>query len=192
MPWPPGGGAGRVCCEEGKNISRESSSIIVNEQIRAREIRLIGDEGEQLGIIPSREALRIAREKGLDLVMVSPTASPPVCRIMDFGRHKYETEKRARETKRKQHGGLMKELTVSYKIGQHDYEVRRRSIERFIGDGNKVKVTVRMRGREEQHSDLAVALLNRFAADVAEIAMKEREPRIEGRHVIMILSPKKS
>jgi len=164
---------------------------MINEQIRAREIRVISDEGEQLGIMPSRAALAVAREKGLDLVMVSPLATPPVCRIMDYGRHKYETEKQNRVAKKKQHIVMLKELTLSYRIGEHDYAVRRRSMERFLLEGNKVKVTIRLRGREEQHADMAAALLRRFFTDTQEFGVMEREPRLEGRHVIMILAPKK-
>jgi translation initiation factor IF-3 len=164
---------------------------MVNEQIRAREIRVISDEGEQLGIMASRAALAYAKEKGLDLVMVSPNAVPPVCRVMDFGRHKYETEKKNREAKKKQHIVMLKELTLSYKIGEHDYQVRKRSIERFLVEGNKVKVTIRLRGREEQHADMAAALLRRFHVDTTELGVMEREPRLEGRHVIMILAPRK-
>jgi translation initiation factor IF-3 len=164
---------------------------MVNEQIRAREIRVISDEGEQLGIMGSRNALAMAKEKGLDLVMVSPNAVPPVCRIMDYGRHKYETEKKNREAKKKQHIVMLKEITLSYKIGEHDYQVRKRSIERFLVEGNKVKVTIRLRGREEQHADMAAALLRRFHTDTQELGVMEREPRLEGRHVIMILAPRK-
>lgn len=164
---------------------------MINEQIRVREVRVISDEGEQLGIMPARAALGLARDKGLDLVMVSPTAVPPVCRIMDYGRHKYETEKKTREARKKQHTVMLKELTLSYRIGEHDYQVRRNSVERFLQEGNKVKLTVRLRGREEQHADMAAALLRRFHTDTVELSMMEREPKQEGRHVIMILAPKK-
>lgn len=164
---------------------------LINERIRAREVRTIDDEGNQLGILPTREALRIAQEKGLDLVMVAADAQPPVCKIMDYGRHKFETEKKAKEARKRQHTVSLKEVTVSYKIGQHDYEVRLRSIQKFITEGDKVKVTVRFRGREMQHQELGTALLSRFADGVKEIALVEREPKQEGRTLFMILAPRK-
>jgi translation initiation factor IF-3 len=166
-------------------------TAVINEKIRARELRTIDDEGNQLGILPSREALRIAQEKGLDLVLVAADANPPVAKIMDYGRHKFETEKRTREARKKQHTVTLKELTLSYKIGEHDYQVRLRSLQRFITEGDKVKVTIRFRGREVQHTNLATELLLRFAKDVEDIAVIEREPRSEGRTLFIILAPKK-
>jgi translation initiation factor IF-3 len=166
-------------------------TAVINEKIRARELRTIDDEGNQLGILPSREALRIAQEKGLDLVLVAADANPPVAKIMDYGRHKFETEKRTREARKKQHTVTLKELTLSYKIGEHDYQVRLRSLQRFISEGDKVKVTIRFRGREVQHTNLATELLLRFAKDVEENAVIEREPKAEGRTLFIILAPKK-
>ncbi len=139
----------------------------------------------------SKEAFTLAKEKDLDLVMVSPNANPPVCRIMDFGRHKYEQEKKGKEAKKKQHVTDIKELTVSYKIGEHDFQVRVKRIQKFVEHGDKVKMSVRLRGREEQHSNLAVDLLNKFAKSVEDVAIVERSPKLEGRQVIMILGPKK-
>lgn len=139
----------------------------------------------------TRDAFNLAKENDFDLVMVSPTANPPVCRIMDFGRHKYEQEKKGKEAKKKQHVTDIKELTISYKIGEHDFNVRVKSIQKFIEHGDKVKMSVRLRGREEQHSNMAVDLLNKFATVVEEIALVERAPKLEGRQVIMILGPKK-
>lgn len=172
-------------------ILRERDTALINERIRAREVRTIAEDGTQLGILLTREALRIAHEKGLDLVMVAADAAPPVCKIMDYGRHKFETEKKAKEAKKKQHVVSIKELTVSYKIGQHDYEVRLRAIQKFIAEGDKVKVTVRFRGREMQHTELGSQLLQKFANDVKEVAVIEREPRQEGRTLFLILAPKK-
>ncbi|MBI6546541.1 MAG: translation initiation factor IF-3 [Cyanobacteria bacterium NC_groundwater_1444_Ag_S-0.65um_54_12] len=166
-------------------------NILLNERIRAREVRTIGDEGEQLGILPLREALRIAQEKGLDLVLVAADAQPPVCKIMDYGRHKFEQEKRSREARKKQHVISLKEVTLSYKIGEHDYQVRLRAVQRFLQEGDKVKVTIRFRGREMQHQALGTERLMRFARDVADIAMIEREPRQEGKTLFIILAPKK-
>lgn len=176
---------------EETTILRERDSTLINDRIRAREVRTIAENGDQLGILPTREALRIAMEKGLDLVMVAADAAPPVCKIMDYGRHKFETEKKAREARKKQHVVSIKELTVSYKIGQHDYEVRLRAIQKFISEGDKVKVTVRFRGREMQHTDLGLQLLHKFAGDVKDVAVIERDPRQEGRTLFLILAPKK-
>lgn len=140
-----------------------------------------------------REALRLAQEQGLDLVLVAQDASPPVCRIMDYGRHRFEQDKRMRETRKKQHVIENKELTLSYKIGEHDYQVRLRQVSRFLQAGNKIKLTVRLRGREAQHQNLAVRLLQRFASDADELGIVEREPKIEGRNlIVMILAPKKA
>ena len=135
--------------------------------------------------------MRIAHEKGLDLVLVAADANPPVAKIMDYGRHKFETEKKTREARKKQHVVTLNELTLSYKIGEHDYQVRLRSLRKFITEGDKVKVTIRFRGREVQHSALASELLMRFARDIEDIGIIEREPRSEGRTLFIILAPKK-
>ncbi len=166
-------------------------TVLLNERIRAREVRAIGEEGEQLGILPLREAIRIAQERGLDLVLVAAEAQPPVCKIMDYGRHKFETEKKNREARKKQHTSTLKEVTLSYKIADHDYQVRLRRVQEFLLDGDKVKVTIRFRGREMQHQALGAGVLMRFAKDVAEIANVERDPRQEGRTLFFILAPKK-
>lgn len=142
-------------------------------------------------MLPFREALRIAQDKGLDLVMVAADANPPVCKIMDYGRHKFETEKRTREARKKQHTVSLKEVTLSYKIGEHDYQVRLRAVRRFLFDADKVKVTIRFRGREMQHQALGTAVLMRFAKDCQDIATIERDPRQEGRTLFLILAPKK-
>ncbi|MBM3258444.1 MAG: translation initiation factor IF-3 [Candidatus Sericytochromatia bacterium] len=166
-------------------------STLLNERIRAREVRTIDDDGAQLGILVTREALRIAQEKGLDLVLVAADANPPVCKIMDYGRHKFEQEKKNREARRKQHIVSLKEVTLSYKIGEHDYQVRFRAIQRFLLDGDKVKVTIRFRGREMQHQALGVNVLMRFARELTDICTIERDPRQEGRTLFLILAPKK-
>ncbi|MEB3203961.1 MAG: translation initiation factor IF-3 [Candidatus Sericytochromatia bacterium] len=166
-------------------------STLLNERIRAREVRTIDDDGAQLGILATREALRIAQEKGLDLVLVAADANPPVCKIMDYGRHKFEQEKKNREARRKQHVVSLKEVTLSYKIGEHDYQVRFRAIQRFLLDGDKVKVTIRFRGREMQHQALGVNVLMRFARELTDICTIERDPRQEGRTLFLILAPKK-
>jgi translation initiation factor IF-3 len=162
---------------------------LLNERIRDREVRLIDEDGAQLGIVPTREALHAAREKGLDLFLVQPDASPPVAKIMDYGRYKFELEKRAREAKKKHHIADVKELKMRYKIEDHDYQVKVRSAQKFLHDGDKIKVLIMLRGREVQHADMALSLMNRFADQLKDLAMIDREPKLEGKTVIMILSP---
>ena len=123
--------------------------------------------------------------------MGTAAANPPVCKLLDYGRHRYEQEKRKKDAKKKQHGASLKEITLSYKIGEHDYQVRLKRLDKFLVQGHKVKMTVRLRGREAQHSNLAIDLLRRFAKDVEEISIFEREPKLEGYRIIMILAPKK-
>ena len=162
---------------------------LLNERIRDREVRLIDDDGSQLGIVPTREALQTAKDKGLDLFLVQPDANPPVARIMDYGRFKFEKEKRERETKRKHHVVDIKEIKMRYKIEDHDYQVRLRSTQKFLRDGDKVKVLIVLRGREMQHKGMAISLMNRFADELKALAMIDKEPKMEGKSVIMILSP---
>ena len=148
------------------------------------------DNGEQLGIMALRDALRAAAERNLDLVEVAPTARPPVCRIMDFGRFKYEQSKRDREARKKQHIVSIKEVRMTPKIEDHDFEVKVKNAEKFLREGNKVKVSVRFRGREIVHTDIAQRLLREMAATLSAVSSMEREPKVEGRNMIMILSPK--
>ena len=162
-----------------------------NERIRFPNIRVIDSEGEQLGIITPKEALAIAEEKGLDLVLVSETANPPVCKIMDYGKYKYEQDKKQKEAKKKQHNADVKEVKMRYKIEEHDYNVRVKNAERFLKSGDKVKATVSFRGREIQHSNLAEKLLRRMASDLKEVAEIQQFPKREGRNMMMLLSPKK-
>jgi len=162
---------------------------LLNERIRDREVRLIGEDGSQLGILPTREALSAAREKGLDLFLVQPDANPPVARILDYGRFKFEQEKKNRETKRKHHIQDVKEIKMRYKIEDHDYQVKLRAAQKFLNDGDKVKVLTILRGREMQHKDMAMSLMTKFAQEVKDLAMMDREPKMEGKSVIMILSP---
>ncbi|NLY51957.1 MAG: translation initiation factor IF-3 [Firmicutes bacterium] len=162
----------------------------VNSRIRARDVRVISPEGEQLGIMSIRDALRAAQERDLDLVEVAPNARPPVCRIMDYGKYKYEQTKRQKEARKKQKVISIKEVRMSPKIEEHDFQVKVKNAERFLKDGNKVKVSVRFRGREVVHSDLARDMLLQMAKDIEHIAKIDRQPAIEGRQMIMILSPK--
>jgi len=163
----------------------------INERIRFPKIRVIDTDGAQLGIITPQEALRIAEEKELDLVLVSDKADPPVCRIMDYGKYKFEQEKKAREARKKQHTADVKEVKMRYKIEDHDYQVRVNQAVRFLKDGDKVKATITFRGREIQHSDLAEDLLKRMATDLEELAEVQQAPKREGRNMMMLLSPKK-
>ncbi len=163
----------------------------VNEQIRAQEVRLISSDGESLGILSTQDAMAKAKEKGFDLVMVTAASVPPVCKLLDYGRHRYEQDKRKKDSRKRQHATTLKEITLSYKIGEHDYQVRLKRLNKFLEQGNKVKMTVRLRGREAQHANLAIELLRRFASDVEELSIFEREPKLEGYRIIMILMPKK-
>lgn len=162
---------------------------LLNERIRDRELRVIDEDGTQLGILPRGEALAVAREKGLDLFLVQPDASPPVARIMDYGRHKYDLEKRAREAKKKQHTVDVKEIKMRYKIEDHDYQVKLRNAQKFLNEGDKIKVLIQLRGREVQHAKLALDLMNRFFTELNDLAIYDREPKLEGKSVLMILSP---
>jgi translation initiation factor IF-3 len=163
----------------------------INERIRFPKIRLIDTDGKQLGIMSPRDALKLAEEKELDLVLLSDKADPPVCKIMDYGKYKFEQEKKAREARKKQHTAEVKEVKMRYNIGEHDYNVRLRSAQQFVADGDKVKATVMFRGREIQHSDLAETLLRRLARDLEPVAELQQVPKKEGRNMTMILSPKK-
>jgi translation initiation factor IF-3 len=163
----------------------------INERIRFPKIRVIDTDGDQLGIMPPYEALKLAEEKELDLVLLSDKADPPVCRIMDYGKYKFEQEKKAREARKKQHTADVKEVKMRYKIEEHDYNVRVKQAERFLKDGDKVKATVMFRGREIQHSDLAEDLLKRMATDLEPFGEVQQAPKKEGRNMMMLISPKK-
>jgi len=163
----------------------------INENIRFPELRVIDTDGAQLGVMPHREALSIAQEKELDLVLVSDKANPPVCRVMDYGKYKFEQEKKAREAKKKQHNADLKEVKMRYKIDEHDYKVRVNQAKRFLKAGDKVKTTIVFRGREIQHSELAERLLRRMLGDLEGMVEIQQAPKREGRNMIMILAPKK-
>lgn len=158
--------------------------------IRAREVRLVSETGEQLGVFSPREALRIAEERGLDLVEVAPNARPPVCKIMDYGRYKYEQAKREREARKKQKVVTIKEVKMRPNIEEHDFAVRRRQAESFLRDGDKVKATIMFRGREVVHADLGKEVLDRLLDAVKDICVVERPAKLEGKNMIMILAPK--
>ncbi|MAS43228.1 MAG: translation initiation factor IF-3 [Rhodobacteraceae bacterium] len=162
----------------------------VNDKIRVPEIRLIDHEGENRGVVDPRDAIRMAEEVGLDLVEISPNAAPPVCKIMDFGKFKYEQQKKANEAKKKQRVIEIKEVKFRPNIDIHDYEVKMRNVTRFLEDGDKVKVTLRFRGREMAHQELGREVLERIAADTVELGKVESMPKMEGRQMIMVIGPK--
>ncbi len=162
----------------------------MNERIRAKAIRLIGAEGEQLGVVTSEEANRLAREQGLDLVEVAPKATPPVCRIMDYGKYKYEQSKRAKEAKKHQHLIEVKEMKFRPKTDEHDYQFKLKHIQKFLEEGNKAKVTVMFRGREMVHVDLGKRVLERLIQETQDFASVEQPPRLEGRNMTVVLAPK--
>lgn len=166
-------------------------SVRRNEMIRAREVRVIGAEGEQLGILSRNDAIAAAKEAGMDLVEVAAAAEPPVCRIMDYGKFKYEQQKKKQEAKKRQTVVQIKEIKVRPKTDDHDYETKVRHIRRFIEEGDRCKVTVFFRGREIVHKDRGVAILERVVQDTQDIAKMEQEPRAEGRTLQMLLVPKK-
>ncbi len=169
-------------------ISKEN--LRINEEIRVREVRVTTAEGEQLGIMQVRDALQMAIEQNLDLVEVAPTARPPVCRIMDYGKFKYEQQKRDKEAKKKQKIVTIKEVKLRPNIEDHDFDVKKKNALRFLEDGDKVKVTIMFRGRELSHPELGRVLLVRMAKELVDIANVERDPKLEGKNMIMILNPK--
>ncbi len=162
----------------------------VNEKITAPSVLLIDGEGEKRGEMSVDAALDLAHEAGLDLVEVSPNAKPPVCKLLDYGKFKYQAQKKANEARKKQKVIDIKEIKMRPNIDTHDYDVKMRSMHRFFGDGDKVKVTLRFRGREMAHPELGRALLERVKADIEDIAKVEMEPRMEGRQMLMVLAPK--
>jgi len=164
--------------------------VRINWQIRAKEVRLIGADGTQLGIKPLEEALKAAETEGLDLVEIAPTAQPPVCRVMDYGKFKYEQSKKIQLAKKKQVIIQVKEVKFRPKTDEHDYQFKLRHIRRFLEDKDKVKVSIRFRGREIAFSGQAVNILNRIRAEIEDIGKIEYEPKMEGRDMVMIVAPK--
>lgn len=162
----------------------------MNERIRSKEVRLIDEKGENHGVVATSKALQMAYDADLDLVLISPNQEPPVAKILNYGKYKYELEKKAKEAKKKQHVVEIKEVKVRYKIDTHDYEVRINNIKKFISQGNKVKIVIMMRGREMQHSELAFDLANRFLESLkSEPVQIEKKPMQEGRNVTLYLAP---
>ena len=162
----------------------------LNEEINDREIRLIGEDGEQLGIMSSDEALNIADERGLDLVKISPQAVPPVCKLMNYGKFRFEQSKREKEAKKNQHVVEIKEIRMSPGIDVGDFNTKLKNAQKFLADGNRVKVSVRFRGREMAHTEIGLNLLKDFAAQCSAVANMDKAPKLEGRHMSMFLVPK--
>jgi translation initiation factor IF-3 len=173
-------------------VNNINKNFAVNEEIRDREIRVIADDGEQLGVIATKEALRIAEEKELDLVMISPGAKPPVCKIMDYGKYIYEQSKKDKEAKKKQKVINLKEIRVSPKIEEHDVLIKSNNARKFLEEGDKVKITVRFRGREAEYSHVGRKILDNFYSRLEDLCVIEKAAKLEGRNMIMILAPKKA
>jgi translation initiation factor IF-3 len=169
-----------------------SSETRINDRIRVPEVRLVGPAGEQVGIVRIEDALRLAQENDLDLVEVAPQARPPVCKLMDFGKFKYESAQKARESRRNQQLTVIKEQKLRPKIDQHDYETKKGHVSRFLAAGNKVKVTIMFRGREQSRPELGFRLLQRLADDVIDLGYVESSPKQDGRNMIMVLAPHKN
>jgi translation initiation factor IF-3 len=162
----------------------------VNEEIRVREVQLIDQDGNNKGVTEIQAALAMAQEAGLDLVEIAPNSVPPVCKILDFGKYKFQAQKKAAEARKKQKVVEVKEIKLRPMIDDHDYDVKMRSMRRFFEEGDKVKVTLRFRGREMAHQEIGVELLNRVKTDTATLAKIESEPRMEGRQMVMVLAPR--
>lgn len=162
----------------------------VNDQIRIPKVRLIDETGENVGVVATREAMMRALDVGLDLVEISPMADPPVCKILDYGKFKYEQQKRANEARKKQKIIEVKEIKMRPNIDQHDYDVKMRSIVKFLTEGDKVKVTMRFRGREMAHQELGLRVLDRVREEVGELGKVEQTPKMEGRQMTMVMAPR--
>lgn len=170
--------------------SKSKNALMVNEEIRDKEVRLIGSDGNMIGIVPIQEALNMARNEDLDLVKIAPQAVPPVCKIMDYGKHLFELAKKEKEARKKQKVVNVKEVWIKPKIEEHDFAFKARNAYKFLKDGDKVKVSVRFRGRELNYTSLGMEVLEKFAEAVSEVGTVERKPKLEGKSMIMILNPK--
>ena len=173
---------------EVRNIS--SKELQINEQICDKEIRVMDSDGSQLGIMPSKKAMELAEQKNLDLVKIAPQATPPVCKIIDYGKYRFEQSKREKEQRKNQRVVEIKEVRLSLNIDTHDFETKKNHAMRFISEGNKVKASIRFRGREMGHPELGLEIMKRFSEAMAEVANVERQPKLEGRTMMMFLAPK--
>jgi len=169
-----------------------SVSYQINEEITDNEVRMIDEDGTQLGIMSSSEAMKIAIEKELDLVKIAPTSNPPVCKIMDYGKYRYEQAKRVKEVRRNQHVVEIKEIRMSPSIGTNDFDTKLRNGTKFLKEGDRLKVTIRFRGREMAHTDIGEKLLMKFAEECSEFGNVDKNPKLDGRHMSMFLTPKQA
>ncbi len=172
-----------------ENIIKE---LQINHEIRDREVRLLDADGAQMGVVSGREAQQIADERQLDLVKISPTAQPPVCKLMDYGKYRFEQIKREKEVRKNQKIVEMKEMRLSMNIGEHDLNVKAKLVRRFLEEGNQVKVSIRMRGRQNAHANLGVVVMEKFAESLKDVSTVYRRASTEGRQIIMILAPQKA
>ncbi|MET7014546.1 translation initiation factor IF-3 [Uliginosibacterium flavum] len=172
-------------------MAQEKNAHRLNREISVPEVRLAGEDGEQLGIVPTVEALAMAEEAGVDLVEIAPQAKPPVCRLMDYGKFKYQEQKRAHEAKQKQKQIQVKEVKLRPGTDENDYQIKMRNMTRFLEEGDKVKVTLRYRGREMAHQEFGIRQLERIKADLGELIVVEQFPKLEGRQLVMVIAPKK-
>ncbi len=179
----------RNCTKEDKTIAND---LFINEQIRDREVRVVGEDGEQLGVMETREALRLAEEAGLDLVKIAPTAKPPVCKIVDYGKYRYDQLRKQKEAKKKQRTVEVKEIRLSPNIDTNDLNTKVQAARKFLSKGNRVKITLRFRGREMAHMGASVHILTDFAGELSDIATVEKQPKVEGRSMTMFLAEKKN
>ena len=174
-------------CREGKAISE----LFINEQIRDKEVRVIGEDGEQLGVMPTKEAQKLADDAGLDLVKIAPTAKPPVCKIVDYGKYRYEQARKEKEAKKKQKTVEIKEIRLSPNIDTNDLNTKMNAARKFLSKGDKVKVTLRFRGREMAHMASSKHILDDFAENLSDVATLEKAPKVEGRSMTMFLTEKR-
>ena len=174
----------------GEGLKINTNDLMINEEIRDREVRVIGQDGEQMGIMATSAALALAEEKQLDLVKIAPQAKPPVCKIMDYGKYRFEQSKREREMRKNQKVIVVKEVQLSATIEEHDIDVKFRAAQKFLKEGNKVKVSIRFRGRQIAHSEIGLDVMKDFAERCKDCAVVERKPIMEGRNMTMVLAPK--
>lgn len=172
-------------------LAISTKELQINEEIRVKEVRVIGEEGEQLGVLAVNTALSMAYEKDLDLVLIAPTAEPPVCRIMDYGKYRFERDKKEKEARKKQTVVEVKEIQLSCRIDTHDFETKVKHAHRFIGDGNKVRVVVKFKGREMSHLDIGRDILTKFEEACSDVGTVDKKPALEGRFMSMVISPAK-
>lgn len=171
-------------------MNRIVKEVAINWEIKAPEVRVIDPDGNQVGVLPVKEAIKIAEERGLDLVEVAPNSQPPVCRIMNYGKYKYQQSKRTQEARKHQTVIHIKEVKVRPRTEEHDFQFKLRHVKRFLDEGNKVKISILFRGREIAHPEFGKELLNRFIEGVKDVIVIEQSPRLEGRNMVMILAPK--